>query len=171
MSDRFRPRKPQQPLAERVSRALRRLALKVAYAGVRISWRIFHPITLGVRVILVHDEQVLLVKHTYRQGWFFPGGGIKRGETLEAAARREALEEAGATVRELGLLGLYSSFAESKSDHVAVYTSTAFEITAGHDDEIAAVQWFPVNALPSDLSPGSRRRLQEFLKSSRPPSG
>ncbi len=155
---------PGQSLAKRGYRALHRLALKGAYAGVRASWRIFHPITLGVRVILVHDGQVLLVRHTYRPGWFFPGGGIKRRETLENAARREALEEAGATIRALHLLGIYSSFTESKSDHVAVYTSTDFEITGHHDDEIAAVQWFPVDALPNDFSPGSRRRLEEFLR-------
>ena len=32
-------------------------------------------------------------------GWTLPGGGVNQGETLKAAAIREAWEEAGATVR------------------------------------------------------------------------
>ncbi|MEO9255658.1 MAG: NUDIX domain-containing protein, partial [Tepidiformaceae bacterium] len=82
---------------ERAQRAAHRLALKGAYLGLRASWRVYHPITLGVRVILTSDGKVLLVRHTYRPGWFLPGGGVHRRESLERAARREVREEAGAT--------------------------------------------------------------------------
>ena len=39
------------------------------------------------------DGCLLLVRHSYRRQWGFPGGLAKRGEDISAAARREALEE------------------------------------------------------------------------------
>jgi 8-oxo-dGTP pyrophosphatase MutT (NUDIX family) len=35
--------------------------------------------------------------------WFTPGGGVHRGETVQAAAVRELFEETGITVTEAGL--------------------------------------------------------------------
>jgi 8-oxo-dGTP pyrophosphatase MutT (NUDIX family) len=148
---------------DRAWRALHRLALKGAYLGLRLSWRVYHPITLGVRVILTRDGEVLLVRHTYRPGWFLPGGGVHRRESLERAARREAREEAGATLGELRLLGVYSNFEDSKSDHVAVFGSTEVTLSGKHDDEIAELGWFPVDALPMEVSPGTYDRIAEWL--------
>ena len=136
-----------------------------------LSWRVYHPITLGVRVIVVRDGCVLLVQHTYRDGWFLPGGGIKKNESLPAAARREAREEAGATLAALSLLGIYSNFSESKSDHVAVFTCTDFQFTGEHDAEIARVDWFPFDALPADASPDTRDRIAEYLAGGAPFAG
>jgi len=41
------------------------------------------------------DGALLLVRHSYRGGWGFPGGLLKRGEDAVDAAAREALEEIG----------------------------------------------------------------------------
>lgn len=164
-------RAPAESTARRLRRLATRMALRVAYVGLGLSWRIYHPITLGVRVMLIRDGRVLLVQHTYRDGWFLPGGGIKKNETVAAAARREAHEEAGATLAELSLFGIYSNFSESKSDHVAVFTSTDFQFTGEHDDEIARIDWFPLDALPPDASPGTRDRIAEYLAGGAPLAG
>lgn len=44
---------------------------------------------------------LLLVRTSYLVGWHFPGGGIRRGETPEVAARRELAEEIGLTASAL----------------------------------------------------------------------
>lgn len=133
------------------------------YVLIRLYWRILRPITLGVRLVLVQDGKVLLVRHTYQSGWFLPGGGIKRNETLEDAARREAREEVGAELGMLRLLGIYTNFLEYKSDHVVVFACEDFTLTGKTDGEIEAWQFFPLGSLPDDLAAGHRRRIGEYL--------
>ena len=131
----------------------------------RLYLRLFQPITVGVRVILLRGERVLLVRHTYQDGWLLPGGEVEKGETLEAAARREALEETGARTGPLELFGAYTNFFEGRSDHVVVFLSRAVELREtprGPRHEIACAQFFPLDDLPPDLMPGHRRRLEEL---------
>ncbi len=131
------------------------------------------PLTVGVRLVMVRHGQVLLIRHTYHDGWLLPGGGVKKGETLEAAARREACEEIGADLGELRLLGAFSNFFEYKSDHVIVLVCEDFSLDsekgrAVRDWEIDCVDFFPLDALPADLLPGHRRRIKEYCQSDCP---
>ena len=137
---------------------------KFLYKVYRIRWVVTRPITLGVRLLLVKDGQVLLVKPTYQDGWYFVGGGVKRNETLEQAARREAQEEIGAELGKLELLGMFTGFYESKSDHIAVFLCTNFTYTGKTDFEIEQSCFFPLDALPADIADGHERRIQEYLQ-------
>ena len=111
---------------------------------------------------MIDKDRVLLVRHTYMDGWFMPGGGVKRGETLDQATRREAHEETGATLNNLSLVGAYTNFEEWKSDHNILFLSTNFTISGEHDLEIAEIRFFPLSALPANLISGHRRRLEEY---------
>jgi 8-oxo-dGTP pyrophosphatase MutT (NUDIX family) len=112
--------------------------------------------------MMIQNNKVTLVRHTYIPGWFMPGGGLKRRETLEQAARREAFEETGAQLDQITLMGIYTSFVDWKTDHGVVFICKDFAITGQPDGEIAEVQAFPLNNLPADLWPSHRLRLQEF---------
>jgi 8-oxo-dGTP pyrophosphatase MutT (NUDIX family) len=136
--------------------------IRLLYLGYRIYSFIFRPKTLGVRIMLIQNGQVLLVRQTYMPGWFMPGGGVKRGETLEEAARREAREEIGAEMAELRLLGAYTHFGEHKSDHNALFLCTDFTFSDKQDKEIAELRFFPLETLPDGLLPRHRRRLEEY---------
>ncbi len=139
-----------------------KLLLRFAYRILKISWFIHRPLTVGVRVILVQEEKILLVRHTYQDAWYFPGGGVKRGETLEQAVRREAAEEAGVTLEKLSLFGVYTSFIDYKNDHIVVFFSDGFSFTGKSDHEIERVQFFSLSTLPEDLAPGCLHRVQEY---------
>lgn len=137
---------------------------RLLYLLNRLRYRLTRPVTVGVRLLLFHDDKLLLVQHTYQREWYLPGGGVQRGETLEEAARREAREEVGATLGPLRLFGVYSNFYESKSDHVIVFAGDVTTLTGQTDREIARFAWFAPDALPAGLSPGSRRRLLEWAQ-------
>ena len=142
---------------------------KLAYLLLRLYWRLVKPITIGVRLLMIQDGAVVLVKHTYDAGWHMPGGGLKRGETLEAAVRREAAEETGAILEHLSLLGIYSSFYQAKSDHVAVFVSEKFTLTKRQDRaEIEQVGVFPLDNLPPQASEGTKRRIAEYRQQGGP---
>lgn len=53
---------------------------------------------IGVYGIIVNDGKILLVKTESIGKYFFPGGGIERGENVIGALNREILEETGIEV-------------------------------------------------------------------------
>lgn len=137
---------------------------KFLYQIYRLQWVVTRPVTLGVRLLLVKEGKVLLIKPSYREGWYFVGGGVKRNETLEQAVRREAHEEIGAELGKLELVGIFTHFHEFKSDQIAVFKCTDFTYTGKTDFEIEQVCLFPTDSLPSDIAPGHERRIQEYLE-------
>lgn len=136
--------------------------MRAMFAGARLYWRLFKPMSLGVKVMLIRDDQTLLVKHSYKPGWYFPGGGIKKKESVETAARREAREEVGATLGPLELFGIYSNLQGPTSDHITVLVCKEFELNGRSDAEIAEVKFFPLDDLPDDTADGTRRRIEAY---------
>lgn len=145
---------------------IKRVIGRLAYRLNCLRLRVTRPLTVGVRLILLKDGQVLLLRHTYHDGMLLPGGGVKKCETLEDAARREAREEVGARLGALRLMGVYTNFYEYKSDHVAVFICEDFELADRPTDrwEIECFAFYPLNALPGDLLGGHRRRLEELAR-------
>lgn len=144
------------------------LLYRAAHGMYRVKWRLTRPITTGVRVMMLHEGQVLLIRHTYQSGWFLPGGGLKRNETLEEGARREFREETGITVEELEVAGVFTSVAEGKTDHVVLFRAESDGEPAPDSAEIAECRWFPLTALPDGIGGGSRRRILELSRPGAP---
>ncbi len=143
---------------------MRRRLLRVAYALYGLKWRLLRPITLGVRLMLVQDGCVLLICHSYQNDWTFPGGGVKRGESLRAAVLREAREEVGAVILdEPYLMGIYTNFQAGKSDHVALFVSESWRLAEPSDRwEIEARALFALSALPVSESGTLQVRVWEY---------
>jgi ADP-ribose pyrophosphatase YjhB (NUDIX family) len=110
---------------------------------------------------------VLLTQRAIEPGygkWTFPGGFVERGERAEAAAEREALEEAGVEIEVNEIVGLYSY-----EDQVPVIAVFSARVTGGEPeplDETMSVEIFPRDGLPwSEMAfPSTEHALKDYLR-------
>lgn len=129
-----------------------------------IFYRVIKGKTVGVRVLLIRGDKILLVKHSYRPLWYMPGGGVDCSETGVEAAKREVKEEVDIDCEALELFGFYHSKQEHHDDYVALYVAKISDEKCKIDDkEIAQAAWFSFDDLPKDISPATRRRVEEYL--------
>lgn len=135
--------------------------------------RIARGMTLGVRAMLLKDDSVILVKHSYLPGWYLPGGGVEAGESFGEALEREAREEAGVVLSgPPQLFGIYRNGQVHRRDHVALFVCRNWQRVAAPNipnREIVACEPFALDDLPVDASPATLARIREVL-GGEPPS-
>ena len=124
--------------------------------------------TVGVQAVITKPaDEVLLVRHGYRPGWHFPGGGVEWRETLLVALAREVEEETGIIIRgEPRLHGVFANFQAAPYDHVALFMVRDWEQPKlpPPSFEIREQRFFPLADLPGDVVGGARRRLAEIFQ-------
>ncbi len=99
------------------------------------------PVTplVAVDIVIEHGDGrriVLIERRNPPPGWALPGGFVDVGETVEAAAVREAREETALEVTLDCLLGCYSDPARDPRGHTVslVYVATGFGSPEARDD-------------------------------------
>lgn len=135
--------------------------------GLRTFLRLSRGKTLGVRVAAFDASgAVMLVKQSYSPGWILPGGGVEKGEMLISSAIREIHEEAGIVAEgPLLLHGIFSNEEKFPGDFVCLYILREFRRENWKPDhEILEAKFFPIAQLPTDITDGSLRRLNEIVK-------
>lgn len=122
---------------------------------------------MGVQGVVIDDaRRVLLVRHTYRPGWHFPGGGVECGETVETALSRELGEEAGVIIdAPPKLFGIYNNARYFPSDHVVLFIVPAWRqpVAPKPNVEIAEHGFFSLDALPERTHVTVKRRINEMF--------
>ena len=128
-------------------------------------WKIIKPETFGVRAIVLNDfNQILLVKHTYSDEWYLPGGKVHKNESLTDAIKRELQEEVGITnMKEITVFHKYLNLHEHKKDHITVFIIKNFTSSTKEHFEIEKKEYFSVVSLPIGISRGTKRRINEFF--------
>ncbi|MGE3319764.1 MAG: NUDIX domain-containing protein [Candidatus Berkiella sp.] len=134
----------------------------------RFLQRLMGMATIGVKALIVDASgRVLLVEHTYTDGWHLPGGGVAPLESTTQAVIREVQEETGIVVKgQPQLFGVYAHKVFGASDYPVLYVIKQFSIQPKKPcAEIKQIAWFSRDNLPDGATQSTRKRLKEYFES------
>ena len=131
------------------------------------------PLIMPGAAVLALDGRgrILLQRRTDNRLWGVPGGMMEPGESIGDTARREMREETGLTVDRLELYGIFSGpgyfYRYPNGDEVynvtAVFVAEIGDaVPRGDGEEVSETRFFPLDALPDDLSPPSDTYVRRF---------
>lgn len=124
---------------------------------------------LTVDVIIETASGIVLIRRKNPPpGWALPGGFVDYGESLETAARREALEETGLNIKLFEQFHAYSSPDRDPRQHtvtVVFIASADGHPTAG--DDAGSVRIFSRSELPEDIAFDHAAILSDYFRYTR----
>ena len=123
-----------------------------------------NPVPTVDAIIELADGIVLIKRRNPPAGWALPGGFVDYGETVEAAAVREAKEETGLDVVLTELFYVYSDPQRDPRHHTIgiVFIATAAGVPVAGDDA-AEAQVYTEQSLPTPLAFDHRRILEDYF--------
>ncbi len=137
------------------------------HALLRPFWRMTRGLTMGAQAVVIDEQdRVLLVRHGYRPGWHFPGGGVEWNESLHLALVRELYEETGIELTgPANLHGIFTNFKKFKGDHIGVFIVREWrqDKIPEPNAEIQEIGFFAIDELPEQTVQGVKNRLGEIF--------
>lgn len=119
---------------------------------------------LAVNVAVIHENKILLTQRDDFETWILPSGGVEDGESIAQAAIRETKEETGLDVELTRLVGVYSRLSNMSPGYMVLFAARPIggEIKC-QEGETIAVKWFDFDDIPSPLSEGHKRRIEDAI--------
>jgi ADP-ribose pyrophosphatase YjhB (NUDIX family) len=119
---------------------------------------------VAVNVAIIYEGKILLTKREDFETWILPSGGVEDGESLAQAAIRETKEETGLDVELTRLVGVYSRLGNMSPGYMVLFVAKPIggEIKC-QEGETIAVEWFAFDEIPSPLSAGHKRRIEDAI--------
>ena len=137
--------------------------LKCPHCG-RVVEKYRNPIPTVDIIIELEGGIVLIHRKNPPYGWALPGGFVDYGESLEAAALREAKEETSLDVELISQLGAYSDPARDPRHHtISVVFIARAEGSPTAADDAAEVGVFERVTLPKTLAFDHGKILQDYF--------
>ncbi len=112
---------------------------------------------IGIGIMVVKDNKILMGKRKSSHGagsWAPPGGHLEFGETPEACAARELLEETGIRAISLRPGPWVNTIMEHDKHYVTIYVIVdqfVGEPQLMEPDKCEGWDWFAMNQLPSPI--------------------
>ncbi len=143
-----------------------RLIYKILYPAYQLYCFIFRPKTFGVTCIIECKGEILMIRNSYgKNTWTFPGGGIKKNETSEEAAKREVLEEVGIRIKNVQQIGEFKSELEYKKDTVFCFSAKVNDKNfVIQESEISEAKWFSGENIPKNISQKAVKVIEFWKK-------
>ena len=126
---------------------------------------------IDVHLLLVRDDQVLLTRRRGQYGggkWHLPSGKLDTGESVLAAAAREAEEEVGVLVDPADLRHVHTVHVSGSGPAPRLGLFFEAQRWLGEPvnrepDKCSAVEWFHRDALPKDVIPYPLAGIRAYL--------
>jgi 8-oxo-dGTP diphosphatase len=126
---------------------------------------------VAVHLFFLRDDRVLLLRR-FNTGWedgnySVPAGHVDAGETVTAAAIREAREEIGVSLKPQDVQVVHVMNRKSDNERIDFFllvSSWSGEIVNREPDKCDDLRWYPVTSLPGNVIPYVRQGLQNFRK-------
>lgn len=129
--------------------------------------KVRHQLSAAVFILLVRDGAICMLRRQ-GTGWMdgsfsIPAGGLEAGETLAAAAIREAHEEIGVRIAPEHLRHVHTLHSKTGTQtwlgHFFLAQSWTGTPALRELDKHADLQWRPIDALPADTIPYVRQAI------------
>lgn len=126
--------------------------------------------------VIVEDKngRILLQRRSDNHLWCYAGGSVELDEEVEAAAKRELLEETGLVANRLTLFGVFSGkathYVYPNGDEVSnvdiVYLCDDYDGDLRcQAEEVEELRFFEINKLPDDLWAPVKKTLEKYVES------
>ncbi|MEL6635743.1 MAG: NUDIX domain-containing protein [Bacteroidota bacterium] len=128
---------------------------------------------LKARLVIEHRGDILLLEQTSTNGgkYTLVGGTVENHELIKAALIRESMEEAGIEIKseDLKLVHTLHKKKGTKETRIVLYfraTHWSGDLMSREPDKFTKTAWFPLLALPPNLSPTVRHFLNHYRRGS-----
>ncbi len=128
---------------------------------------------ISVRTIIFNKERdkILMVREVKTQNYSLPGGWAELYDSPSQTAINECLQEAGATINSIRLVGVTNRtpFKSNTSvpEYVIIFEGMISEELHDHEYETDDVGWFPIDNLPEISRKLTMEELQRMIIAAR----
>ena len=125
---------------------------------------------ISVRVVILNDEgnKLLMVREAKEGTYSLPGGWCDLYDSPATAARNECLQEAGAIIKDIKLIGVTDrtpmANKVSLPNYVISFSAKIDKLLPEHEYETDDVNWFDIDNLPPLSRKSEKQEILRFIK-------